>query len=299
MKHCPHGYHLLALITICVWGTTFASTKILLTHGLMPSEIMFYRFLIAYLLSWLFSRKVKSDNYKDEWLLAAAGFMGGTLYFWAENTAISLSITSNVALIVCTTPILTALLSILCIKEERMTSKLVIGSLIALGGVCLVVLNGTILKFNPLGDTLAFIAALSWAVYSVLLRRFDRRYSTWFITRKIFFYGLITMLPIVLAKTGGDFRLYRFYDITVAGNLIFLAVVASLLCFYSWNVVLEKLGTIRASNYLYTQPIVSLACSVMILKEPLTPIAGIGTLFILIGIYIAERKFSAKKRMKS
>ncbi len=263
----------------------------------MPSEIMFYRFLIAYLLSWLFSRKVKSDNYKDEWLLAAAGFMGGTLYFWAENTAISLSITSNVALIVCTTPILTALLSILCIKEERMTSKLVIGSLIALGGVCLVVLNGTILKFNPLGDTLAFIAALSWAVYSVLLRRFDRRYPTWFITRKIFFYGLITMLPIVLAKTGGDFRLYRFYDITVAGNLIFLAVVASLLCFYSWNVVLEKLGTIRASNYLYTQPIVSLACSVMILKEPLTPIAGIGTLFILIGIYIAERKFSAKKRM--
>ena len=63
-----------------------------------------------------------------------------------------------------------------------------------------------------------------------------------------------------------------------------------MLCFYTWNLVLEKLGTIRASNYMYTQPLVSLACSAWILHEPVTPIAMLGTVFILGGVYVAQRK---------
>jgi drug/metabolite transporter (DMT)-like permease len=63
-----------------------------------------------------------------------------------------------------------------------------------------------------------------------------------------------------------------------------------MLCFYSWNLVLEKIGTIRASNYMYTQPLVSLACSVAVLGEPFTPIALLGTVLILVGIYVAERR---------
>ena len=75
------GYHILALVTIAVWGTTFVSTKVLLTNGLTPPEIMFYRFIIAYALTWIFARKVWADTWMDELLLAVAGFTGGTLYF--------------------------------------------------------------------------------------------------------------------------------------------------------------------------------------------------------------------------
>ena len=145
------GYHILALVTIFVWGTTFASTKVLLTHGLTPPEIMFYRFIIAYVLTWVMTRKIWADSWIDEFYMAVAGFMGGTLYFLAENTAIDYSITSNVALIVCTTPVLTVLLTSLCYKE-RLTKKLVLGSIVALAGVGFVVLNGTVLKIHPLGD---------------------------------------------------------------------------------------------------------------------------------------------------
>ena len=60
------GYHILALVTIAVWGTTFVSTKVLLSHGLTPPEIMFYRFIIAYALTWIFTRKVWADTWKDE-----------------------------------------------------------------------------------------------------------------------------------------------------------------------------------------------------------------------------------------
>lgn len=289
------GYHILALVTILVWGTTFASTKVLLTHGLTPPEIMFYRFIIAYALTWFCSRKVWADTWTDELYLALAGFTGGTLYFLSENTAIDYSITSNVALIVCTTPVLTVLLTSLCYKE-RLTRKLLVGSAVALLGVGFVVLNGTVLKIHPLGDALALVAAISWAIYSVIIRRFDRRYSTWFVTRKIFFYGIVTMVPFIACGMGGGLHFASFAHPVVWGNILFLSVVASMLCFYSWNLVLEKIGTIRASNYMYTQPLVSLACSIIILGEPFTPIALLGTVLILVGIYVAERGWGRKTR---
>lgn len=282
-------YHILALVTIAVWGTTFVSTKVLLSHGLTPPEIMFYRFIIAYALTWIFTRKLRADTWKDELLLAVAGFTGGTLYFLAENTAIDYSLTSNVALVVCVTPVLTALLTCLCYKE-RITGRLVVGSVVALLGVGFVVLNGTVLQIHPLGDALALMAAFAWAVYSVVVRCFDGRYTTWFVTRKVFFYGIVTMIPFIAAGMGGGLHLDQLFIPVVAGNVLFLSVVASMLCFYSWNLVLEKLGTVRASNYMYTQPLVSLVCSVVVLGEPITQIALLGAVFILVGIYVAERK---------
>ena len=284
----PVGYHILALATILVWGTTFASTKVLLTHGLTPPEIMFYRFVVAYMLTWICSRKVWADTLIDELLLAVAGFTGGTLYFLAENTAIDYTITSNVALVVCVTPVLTALLTSL-IYRERITGHLAIGSIVALLGVGFVVLNGAVLQIHPLGDALALVAAFAWAVYSVVVRRFDGRYTTCFVTRKVFFYGIVTMLPFSASGMGGGLHLDKLSIPVVAGNVLFLSVVASMLCFYTWNLVLEKLGTIRASNYMYTQPLVSLACSVWVLHEPMTSIALLGTVFVLVGIYIAQR----------
>lgn len=282
-------YHILALVTIAVWGTTFVSTKVLLSHGLTPPEIMFYRFIIAYALTWIFTCKLRADTWKDELLLAVAGFTGGTLYFLAENTAIDYSLTSNVALVVCVTPVLTALLTSLCYKE-RITGRLVVGSVVALLGVGFVVLNGTVLQIHPLGDALALVAAFAWAVYSIVVRHFDGRYTTWFVTRKVFFYGIVTMIPFIAAGMGGGLHLDQLFIPVVAGNVLFLSVVASMLCFYSWNLVLEKLGTVRASNYMYTQPLVSLVCSVMVLGEPITQIALLGAVFILVGIYVAERK---------
>ncbi|MBE6292094.1 MAG: DMT family transporter [Bacteroidales bacterium] len=282
-------YHILALVTIFVWGTTFVSTKVLLTHGLTPPEIMLYRFIIAYALTWPFTRKLRADNWADELYLAVAGFTGGTLYFLAENTAIDYSITSNVALVVCVTPVLTALLTSLCYKE-RITGRLIIGSAVALLGVGFVILNGTVLKIHPLGDALALVAALAWAVYSVVVRRFDGKYTTWFVTRKVFFYGIVTMIPFMAAGMGGGLHPDKLTIPVVVANVLFLSVVASMLCFYSWNLVLEKIGTIRASNYMYSQPLVSLACSVAVLGEPITHIALLGTALILVGIYVAERK---------
>ena len=159
-------YHLMAIITVAIWGTTFVSTKILIQHGLSPSDIFFYRFTLAYLCMWCISyKKLFANRVKDELLLLLAGLCGGTIYFITENTALGITLASNVSLIVCTSPVLTTLLSYLFRRKEPFTRHLVYGSIMALIGVGLVVFNGSfILKINPLGDILSLTAALMWAL---------------------------------------------------------------------------------------------------------------------------------------
>ena len=64
-------YHILAVLTIIIWGTTFVSTKVLLQNGLDPVEIMFYRFAIAYVcILFISHNRLWANSWKDEGLLS-------------------------------------------------------------------------------------------------------------------------------------------------------------------------------------------------------------------------------------
>ena len=160
-----YWYHLIAIITVIIWGTTFVSTKVLIHHGLSPVDILFYRFALAYICIWFISPKVLfARSKKDELMFVAAGLCGGSIYFITENTALGITLASNVSLIICTAPILTAFLSLLFYRQEKIKPNLIYGSVMALIGVAFVVFNGSfLLKINPLGDMLTLIAALMWA----------------------------------------------------------------------------------------------------------------------------------------
>lgn len=294
------GYHLMAIVTVAIWGTTFVSTKILIQHGLTPSEIFFYRFALAYLCMWSISyKKLFANNIKDELLLLLAGLCGGTIYFITENTALGITLASNVSLIVCTSPILTTFLSFLFKRKELFTRHLLYGSLMALLGVGLVVFNGSfILKINPLGDILSLTAALMWAFYCLILKQLDSHYSIVFITRKVFFYGVLTILPMFLFRPiHWDNALVR--QPIVFGNLLFLGIVASMLCFIAWNACVKELGAVKSTNYIYIVPLVTLLTSAVIIDEKITWIAIAGCILILCGVYLAERKTNPTFSKKS
>ena len=282
---------MIAILTVSIWGLTFISTKVLINHGLTPQEIFFYRFLIAYAGIWIISpKRLFTNSWKDELWLMAGGIFGGSLYFFTENTALGITQASNVSFLICTAPLLTTILSLLFYKSEKATKGLIVGSLLALAGVGLVVFNGSvILKISPVGDLLTLLAALSWAFYSLIIRRMTGRYPTVFITRKIFFYGVLTILPaFLLHPLQPDFTVLS--QPTVLFNLLFLAVLASLICYVLWNVVLKQLGTVRASNYIYLNPLVTMVASVMILHEQITWITLMGAASIVLGVYLAEKK---------
>lgn len=284
-------YHLLAILTVAVWGTTFISTKILIENGLSPQEIFLLRFVIAYVGIWLLSpRKLLADSWKDELWFLLAGLTGGTLYFLTENTALSLTQTTNVAFIICTTPLLTTGLSLLLYRQEKAGKGLLAGSLVALAGVGMLIFNGSfVLKLSPLGDVLTLCAGVSWAVYSLIIRRLSGRYPSVFITRKVFFYGILTVLPVFTVHPF-NFPAEGFLRSAVWMNLLFLSVLASLACFVAWNVVLKRLGTIQSSNYLYLNPLFTTVAAHLFLQEQLTVYAVVGVLLVLGGVFVAARK---------
>lgn len=282
-------YHVLAILTVMIWGTTFVSTKILINAGLSPVEILFYRFTLAYVCLFLTAHKrLFAQSWKDELLLMLSGLCGGSLYFIAENTALGITFASNVSLLICTAPIFTLFLSKFFYKE-RLRRKVLYGSLIALIGVSMVVLNGSlVLKINPLGDFLTLIAAIFWALYCLILRQLGGRYSTLFVTRKVFFYGLVSLL-VYLCFFPIEFNFPLLHQPAVYLNLLFLGIVASMLCYMVWNAVVSILGASRTANYIYINPLVTLLTSAIFLSETLTPISLLGTVCIIGGVYLAER----------
>ena len=284
-------YHLIAILTVGIWGLTFISTKVLIEHGLSPQEIFLLRFLMAYLGIWFISpRKLFADNWKDELWLLWGGVTGGSFYFFTENTALEITLATNVAFIVCTAPLLTTILSLLIYKKEKATAGLVGGSLLALVGVALVVYIGHfILKISPLGDFLTLLAAFSWAFYSLIMKKMSGRYRTTFITRKIFFYGILTILPAFILHPW-QFSLSGLWQPAVWMNLLFLGVLASLVCFVVWNIILKQLGTVRASNYIYLNPLFTLIGSAVLLDEQFTVMSLMGAMLILGGVYWAGKR---------
>lgn len=288
-----YRFHLLAILTVIIWGTTFVSTKILIGDGLTPVEILLYRFLLAYIGIWFFCpRRLFAKSWKDELLFLGAGLCGGSLYFISENTALGITLASNVSLIICTAPILTALLSRLFNKGERLKKHLIYGSLMALLGVGLVVFNGSfILQINPLGDMLTLLAALMWAFYGLILRRLGNRYPTLFVTRKVFFYGVVTLIPVLIASPIHP-QLAVLSRPAVIGNLLFLGIFASLICYIMWNTAVKELGVVRTTNYIYVVPLVTLLTSAIVIDETITVVALIGSAFILSGVYVAEKGFT-------
>lgn len=291
MKNKQLTYHILAVLTVVIWGTTFVSTKVLLTHNLEPSAIFFLRFLLAYLLLIAFyNKKLWCDNVKDELIIAALGLTGGSAYFLTENMALEHTTATNTSLIVCSCPLFATILFGIFFKE-RFTRNQIGGGLLAFAGMTVVVLNGRfVLHLSPLGDMLAFAACISWAIYSILIRLLADRYSSLFINRKIFFYGLVTIIPWFAIFPEEIPSVSQILLPPVYLNLLFLGAVASLLCYCIWTICIKKLGVIVATNYVYLNPIATVILASLVLAEQITIWFIAGSALILLGLYVHNKK---------
>lgn len=284
-------YHLVALATVAIWGCTFVSTKVLMLNGLSPAQIFTLRFLIAYVMMLaVYHSRLWADSWRDELKMMLLGISGGSLYFLSENEAMNFTSTTNTSLIVCSCPLFATLLVRLVYRSTTRISMMQLGgSLLAFAGMVIVVLNGRfVLHLSPLGDALAFTACLSWSVYSLLMKWVSAKYGAAFITRKVFFYGVLTILPY-----------YIFYPTlptaavltkpVVVGNLAFLGCLASMICFLTWNWCISKLGAVKATNWVYFNPITTMIFASWVLGEKITPYFLAGATCILLGMFVADR----------
>jgi len=285
--------HVVAFLVVSIWGTTFVFTKLLLLGGLTAAQIFILRFIIAYMLLLVYCLfkgiRWKADSWRDELLMAALGVTGGSLYFLTENSAMNYTTTTNTSIIVSLCPLFASAIIGFFYKAERLSRVQTLGTLLAALGVVVVVMNGHfVLHLSPRGDALAFAACLCWAFYSLLMIPANARYDTVFITRKVFFYGLLSMIPYYIVHPELNLHLL-FAQPQMVWNLLFLGCVASMLCFLAWNWVLKQLGAVVATNYVYLNPVTTIVFAWFILDEQITSWFILGTLFILLGMYLADR----------
>lgn len=289
--------HILAILTILIWGTTFISTKILL-NDFSSIEILFFRFIMGFIaLIVVYPYRLKVTNKRHEVIFLCAGLCGVTLYYLLENIALTYTMASNVGVMVSVAPFFTAILTHLFLKDETLRINFFLGFVVAIIGIFLISFNGTSnFQLNPFGDLLAVVAALVWAFYSVLTRKISGYgYNTIQTTRRVFFYGILLMIPALFLF---DFRLglERLKDPVTMFNMIFLGLGASALCFVTWNYAVKVLGTIKTSIYIYMVPVITIITSVIVLHEPITWLATSGTILTIIGLFISESKINLKKR---
>lgn len=283
--------YVMALFVVFVWSVTFISTKVLL-RWLLPTEILIYRYVVAYLLFFAASPKImKPLSLKDEISFFFAGLLGVTLYFLCENFALRYSLASNVSMLVTVSPMLTGIFAHFFTETEKITKRFAVGCVFGLAGVFLLVFNGHfILKLNPLGDLLAICAALTFAIYSIIIRNIDSaRYSASVITRKSFFYALLTLVPLCFTPLC-KFELAPLKRFDVMANLLFLGVCASAACFLLWNKVIWGLGAARANNLIYLIPPMTMIAAAVVLHERITVFAVAGGLLILAGVFISQKQ---------
>ncbi|MDE6697621.1 MAG: DMT family transporter [Muribaculaceae bacterium] len=289
--------HLGALITVICWGCSFIASKVLMEGaGMTPVEVYVYRFTLAYLMMLCITfKEIKSKSWTDEFQMALCGICSGTLYFLMENYALIYTTTGNVSLLSSISPLFTAIL-LAVIYKTKMRRGEIIGSIVAFIGVALVIMSGPIamglgMEIHPIGDILAISCALSWAVYSIAIKRLIPIYNTLFLTRKLFFYGLITSLPLLFIQKE-PFHLqvlFNFSHPVYFLNLLFLAVMCSSMAYLLWNESMKIIGPLATNNYLYFQPPVTMFVGCLLLGETIYPFGYLGCILVLLGLVIADK----------
>ena len=141
---------------------------------------------------------------------------------------------------------------------------------------------------------LALLAAFVWACYALLTRKIGALgHPTVLTTRRTFFYGLVFMLP-ALALSGARPDLARLLEPVDLGNLLFLGLGASALCFVTWNFAVKALGAVKTSVYIYATPVITIVSSALILHETMTRIMWLGTILALGGLILSEHREKEK-----
>ncbi len=289
--------HILALFTMIVWASTFSSTKILL-NDFYATEILLFRFIIAYFaLLILHFKGIGFKGSRVEILFALSGLSGVCLYFLFENVALYYTTASNAALLVTISPLFVAILSYFFLGKP-LKKHFFVGFVLAFVGVALVISRGELsFSISPLGDIICLAAGIMWSIYTLLLEqlfRYCKGENPLAITRKIFFYGIIFIFPFSI----GVWNFYglnpehfftRFTDFANLFNLLFLGLIASALCYISYNACIHILGTFRASAYIYTIPLFGVIVAALVLGETITLATIIGGIAVLLGLFLSQK----------
>lgn len=279
------------LLAAAIWGGMYVVSKVVL-NVVPPFTLLALRLLLgaASLAAWLLWRRVSLKFDRSLWVrLLSVGVLGYGVSLGFQFAGTKLSTAANGAVITAATPAFVYLFALFLLRE-RVSRRRLAALLLSTIGVFLVV-NPAQAQLNSqlwIGNLLLVGAAVTWALYSVLTRKVTRQTDVLAFTYVAFLGGLIVALPAAAfelrSQTIGTISSGIFLGI------IYLGVVSTAIAAYLWNKAFELLEAGVASLTFFAQPLVGAGLGVLLLGEKSTPSFLLGTVLILLCLWLAARE---------
>lgn len=280
-----------ALFAVVVWGASFASTKRLLDE-LSPETILVARSVLgmAFVAALLAVRGgFRLLPVRDWPRVAGFALLGLLTTQLLQAYALQRSSSANTAWLVALNPVVTAVLAAWLIGE-RLGGK-VAGLALAFAGALLVLSGGHSLSEaltlpSTRGDLLTLVSTVSWALYTIYGRTFVARHDPAVVTAHVLGMAAILCAPLFLMRHGWA----QLTALSPTGwvCLLYLGLACSGIAFMMYYGALEHLEASQVAAFIYVEPLIAQALSVIFLGEPLTASLLGGGVAILAGVWLVS-----------
>lgn len=285
--------YLALLLPPLFWGAAFGSTKHALTE-LPPLTLSAVRFSLAGLIMavWVIARKEwQWSRIKQNWLgLFALGLSGAFLYNFFFATGLQYTSSLNAALVVVVNPVITACLAVLFLGESWHW-RIGCGVILSLIGVVTVITQGSleVIIRQSLGQGEAIVAGamLSWVAYTIIGKFVNRHVGSLLATTVSTMIGAVLL---VLASLRED-KWSKVWAISTQtmGEIVFLAVFATIVAFLVFNWGVQQIGATKASAYINLMPVNAMWVAAILYGEPVLTPQLIGMALILSGVLLTTQ----------
>ncbi len=272
-----------------LWGTTFLAIRIAVEE-LPPLFAAGARFFTAGVLLYAFMRfKRETAPTAKQWrsltIMALLMFVAeyGPL-FWAEKYVPS----GVVSVLAATLPILTLIIEMLILRQQRMRPMLAIATILGFVGIAVLLVPGG-KQHLALVPCLAILAgATAWSLGSVLTRSMNLPQSRPITAGAAMMLGGAMLLA--LSAGFGEIHPLPHISMRAAGALLYLIVFGSLLAFTAFVWLLAHMPATRVSSHAYVNPIVAVALGYFMAGEVITARILAGTALVLISVFLILRR---------
>jgi drug/metabolite transporter (DMT)-like permease len=283
----------LAFLAVILWSGNFVAARAL--HGQIPPvSLSFFRWLLA--TAVLFP--VALHNVKREWrrLLPHARYLsftalaGVTIFNTFIYIAGRYTSATNMALIGTTAaPVFVFLISALFLRQKLSVYQYV-GISLCIAGILVLLSKGDMAQLQHFrfttGDLWILAAALSFAIYTILVRRKPQELSSTTFLFAIFGLGTSFLFPVFLVDSIVSPAIR--WSSTLVGALLYLGICASVIAFLSWNLSIRQIGAPRTALFGNLIPVFSSVEAAWLLGETISPVTVFSFLVIMAGIVVAN-----------
>ncbi|BDG80818.1 MULTISPECIES: DMT family transporter [Bacillus] len=291
MKNTLLGSIYLALAA-SIWGGMYVVVKVVVSV-IPPLELVWMRYAVA-ILALLIIGLVKKLSWRihkrDLLLIIAIGIIGNTISIVTQEVGTNLSSAQMGAIITSSTPAFMVIFARLLLKE-RLNVKKGISVALATIGVFMIVGNGHIDMTNQMGGISLLIAALTWALMSVLLKRVPNHYSPIVVTTYSILVAMIILTPFVWMNVN-EVHFSQLAHPTIWGGLLYLGIVSTACAFILWNRGIQMLNASSGGLFFFFQPLVGTLLGWLLLGERIGGTFWAGSTLILVGVLLVIREKS-------